>query len=407
MSLTNKIFLALIVGFLTGSISNILQLGSSTFLTDVIDVPGSLFISSLKMLVVPVVFFSIVCGVSNLSELSTLGRIGGKSFFLYLFTTTIAISLALLVSSLINPGSNANFGTVEGFIQKEGPSLKEVIINIVPYNPIKALADSNMLQIIFFAIFFGISINLLKEKAKRIKDISNLFNDLFLKMIEIVMYFAPFGVFFLIYKTFLTQGFQAIVDLGAYFFSVLIVLIIHFFLTYGGLLIIFTKIKITRFYSKMKDTFLFAFSTASSAATIPITLKTVEERLGVDKSVASFSVPLGATINMDGTAIMQGVATVFIANAYNIDLSIVDYLSVILVATLASIGTAGVPGVGLVMLTMVLNQVGLPTEGIALIIGIDRILDMTRTAVNVTGDAAISCLVAKSEKKIDYKKINQ
>tara|TARA_X000000950_G_scaffold250515_1_gene311243 strand:+ start:2514 stop:3737 length:1224 start_codon:yes stop_codon:yes gene_type:complete len=407
MSLTNKIFLALIVGFLTGSISNILQLGSSTFLTDVIDVPGSLFISSLKMLVVPVVFFSIVCGVSNLSELSTLGRIGGKSFFLYLFTTTIAISLALLVSNLINPGSNANFGTVEDFIQKEGPSLKEVIINIVPYNPIKALADSNMLQIIFFAIFFGISINLLKEKAKRIKDISNLFNDLFLKMIEIVMYFAPFGVFFLIYKTFLTQGFQAIVDLGAYFFSVLIVLIIHFFLTYGGLLIIFTKIKITRFYSKMKDTFLFAFSTASSAATIPITLKTVEERLGVDKSVASFSVPLGATINMDGTAIMQGVATVFIANAYNIDLSIVDYLSVILVATLASIGTAGVPGVGLVMLTMVLNQVGLPTEGIALIIGIDRILDMTRTAVNVTGDAAISCLVAKSEKKIDYKKINQ
>ena len=407
MTLTNKIFLALIVGFFTGSISNILQLGSSTFLTDVIDVPGSLFISSLKMLVVPVVFFSIVCGVSNLSELSTLGRIGGKSFFLYLFTTTIAISLALLVSNLINPGSNANFGTVEDFIQKEGPSLKEVIINIVPYNPIKALADSNMLQIIFFAIFFGISINLLKEKAKRIKDISNLFNDLFLKMIEIVMYFAPFGVFFLIYKTFLTQGFQAIVDLGAYFFSVLIVLIIHFFLTYGGLLIIFTKIKITRLYSKMKDTFLFAFSTASSAATIPITLKTVEERLGVDKSVASFSVPLGATINMDGTAIMQGVATVFIANAYNIDLSIVDYLSVILVATLASIGTAGVPGVGLVMLTMVLNQVGLPTEGIALIIGIDRILDMTRTAVNVTGDAAISCLVAKSEKKIDYKKINQ
>lgn len=407
MTLTNKIFLALIVGFFTGSISNILQLGSSTFLIDIIDVPGSLFISSLKMLVVPVVFFSIVCGVSNLSELSTLGRIGGKSFFLYLFTTTIAISLALLVSNLINPGSNANFGTVEGFIQKEGPSLKEVIINIVPYNPIKALADSNMLQIIFFAIFFGISINLLKEKAKKIKDISNLFNDLFLKMIEIVMYFAPFGVFFLIYKTFLTQGFQAIVDLGAYFFSVLIVLIIHFFLTYGGLLIIFTKIKIIKFYSKMKDTFLFAFSTASSAATIPITLKTVEERLGVDKSVASFSVPLGATINMDGTAIMQGVATVFIANAYNIDLSTVDYLSVILVATLASVGTAGVPGVGLVMLTMVLNQVGLPAEGIALIIGIDRILDMTRTAVNVTGDAAISCLVAKSEKKIDYKKINQ
>ena len=173
------------------------------------------------------------------------------------------------------------------------------------------------------------------------------------------------------------------------------------------MLIIFTKINLLKFYFKIKDLFLFAFSTASSAATIPITLKTVEEKLGVEKSVGSFTVPLGATINMDGTAIMQGVATVFIANAYNIELLLVDYLSVILVATLASIGTAGVPGVGLIMLTMVLNQVGLPVEGIALIIGIDRILDMTRTAVNVTGDATISCLVAQSEKKIDYKKINQ
>ena len=208
----------------------------------------------------------------------------------------------------------------------------------------------------------------------------------------------PYGVFFLIFKTFLTQGFETIFELGEYFFTVLLVLIIHLIFTYGGLLLILGKINIFKFFSKMKNSMLFAFSTSSSAATIPINLKTVEENLGVKKSVASFTVPLGATINMDGTAIMQGVATVFIANTYGIDLSIADFMSVILVATLASIGTAGVPGVGLIMLTMVLNQVGLPVEGIALIIGIDRILDMTRTAVNVTGDATISCIVAKIEK---------
>ena len=221
-------------------------------------------------------------------------------------------------------------------------------------------------------------------------------------MIDIIMFFAPIGVFFLILKTFMTQGFSTILELASYFFTVLLVLIIHFFLTYGTLLFLLTKVKLVYFYSKMKNAILFAFSTASSAATIPVTLKTVEEELKVEKSVASFSVPLGATINMDGTAIMQGVATIFIANAYGINLEISDFISVIMVATLASIGTAGVPGVGLIMLAMVLNQVGLPSEGIALIIGIDRLLDMTRTAVNVTGDAAISCVVASSEKKINY-----
>ena len=253
---------------------------------------------------------------------------------------------------------------------------------------------------------FGITINLVKEKSSKLKDATLVFNDLFLKMIEVVMNFAPYGVFFLIFKTFFTQGFSTIFELGEYFFTVLLVLLIHLIFTYGSILLLVGKINVVKFFSKMKNSILFAFSTASSAATIPINLKTVEENLGVKKSVASFTVPLGATINMDGTAIMQGVATVFLANTYGIDLNFADYLSVILVATLASIGTAGVPGVGLIMLTMVLNQVGLPAEGIALIIGIDRILDMARTAVNVTGDATISCIVAKVEKKIDMKIIN-
>ncbi len=406
MNLSKKIFLALGVGLFLGSMFNYLDLFQNKVFLDFIEVPGSIFISSLKMLIVPVVFFSIVSGVTGLSNVSTLGRIGTISVLLYLTTTCIAITLALVFSNIIDPGIKKNITEVETFIKQETPDLKNVIINIVPSNIFKAFSEANMLQVIFFAIIFGITLNLISKKNIKLKEAIFQFNDLFLKMIEVIMYIAPYGVFFLIFKTFLTQGFETIFELGEYFFTVLLVLIIHLFFTYGGLLLILGKINIFKFFSKMKNSMLFAFSTSSSAATIPINLKTVEENLGVKKSVASFTVPLGATINMDGTAIMQGVATVFLANTYGVDLSLADFMSVILVATLASIGTAGVPGVGLIMLTMVLNQVGLPAEGIALIIGIDRILDMTRTAVNVTGDATVSCVVAKIEKKLNLQKLN-
>lgn len=406
MSLSKKIFLALGLGLILGSLFNYLNFFKTEIFLDFIDIPGGLFISSLKMLIVPVVFFSIVCGVSNLSNVATLGRIGSISILLYITTTCIAISLALIFSNLINPGINKEVSDMGTFVQKDAPPLKDVIINIVPSNIFKAFSEANMLQVIFFAVLFGITLNLIKEKDARIKKATLNLNDLFLKMIEVIMSFAPYGVFFLIFKTFLTQGFSTIFELGEYFFTVLLVLFIHLIFTYGGILLFLGKINVIKFFFKMKNSLLFAFSTASSAATIPVNLKTVEENLGVKKSVASFTVPLGATINMDGTAIMQGVATVFLANTYGINLGLADYLSVILVATLASVGTAGVPGVGLIMLTMVLNQVGLPAEGIALIIGIDRILDMARTAVNVTGDATVSCIVAKAEKKIDMKKIN-
>lgn len=401
MSLTNKIFIALLLGIINGSLFNIFIPELANYLLSAVSVIGSLFISSLKMLIVPVVFFSIVAGVTNLEDTTSLGRIGGKSILLYIFSTFIAITLALIFASLINPGANANFFLEEQLEIKEPPPISYIIENLIPNNPLKALTDGNMLQIIIFAIILGITITKLKNENKnKLKEAFLSFNHLFLKMIDIIMFFAPYGVFFLILKTFMSQGFTAITELASYFFTVLVVLIIHFFLTYGLLILLFTKIRLIYFYTKMRKTILFAFSTASSAATIPITLKTVEEELGIDKSVASFSIPLGATINMDGTAIMQGVATVFIANAYGINLNISDFISVIMIATLASIGTAGVPGVGLIMLAMVLNQVGLPSEGIALIIGIDRLLDMTRTAVNVTGDATISCVVASSEKKI-------
>ena len=406
MSLSKKIFLALGLGLILGSLFNYLNFFKTEIFLDFIDIPGGLFISSLKMLIVPVVFFSIVCGVSNLSNVATIGRIGSISILLYIITTCIAICLALIFSNIINPGIKKEVSDMGTFVQKDAPPLKDVIINIVPSNIFKAFSEANMLQVIFFAVLFGITLNLIKDKDARIKKATLNLNDLFLKMIEVIMSFAPYGVFFLIFKTFLTQGFSTIFELGEYFFTVLLVLFIHLIFTYGGILLFLGKINVIKFFFKMKNSLLFAFSTASSAATIPVNLKTVEENLGVKKSVASFTVPLGATINMDGTAIMQGVATVFLANTYGIDLGLADYLSVILVATLASVGTAGVPGVGLIMLTMVLNQVGLPAEGIALIIGIDRILDMARTAVNVTGDATVSCIVAKAEKKIDMKKIN-
>ncbi len=404
MTLTNKIFIALLVGVIAGSIINSFTPGVAIYLIDTVSVLGKIFISSLKMLIVPVVFFSIVCGVANLGDVASLGRIGGKAIFLYLLSTSIAITLALIFATIIDPGSNTSLNLNTDYQAQAAPAIGSILESLIPSNPLKALTEGNMLQIICFAIILGITLTKLKgDNSDKIKNALNAFNELFLKMIDIIMYFAPYGVFFLIFKTFMTQGFTAILELSSYFFTVLLVLIIHFLFTYGSFILLLTKMNIFFFYRKMRNTILFAFSTASSAATIPVTLKTVEKELGVDKSVASFTVPLGATINMDGTAIMQGVATVFIANVYGIQLNFTDYMSVILIATLASIGTAGVPGVGLIMLAMVLNQVGLPTEGIALIIGIDRLLDMTRTAVNVTGDAAVSCVVANTEKKL-YKK---
>ena len=280
MTLSKKIFLALALGLILGSLFNYLNIFDEKLLLDFVEVPGSMFIASLKMLIVPIVFFSIVCGVSNLSNISSLGRIGSISIFLYLTTTCIAITLALIFSNIIDPGVKKDITNIETFVTKDSPDIKEVIINIIPSNVFKAFTEANMLQVIFFAVIFGISLNLVKEKNSKLKEATSLLNDLFLKMIEVIMYFAPFGVFFLIFKTFLTQGFSTISELGEYFFTVLIVLIIHLFFTYGTILFLFTRVNIIKFFLKMRNPMLFAFSTASSAATIPINLKTVEESLG-------------------------------------------------------------------------------------------------------------------------------
>ena len=368
---------------------------------DVFDAGGKVFIASLRLMVVPLVLVSLVCGSSSLVDGASMGRLGGKSIGLYLFTTAVAISLALGLALLISPGEGGSAGRAFEYTPRPSPGLKETFLNIFPTNPVQAMADGKMLQIIVFALLLGTALGRSGDAGQRVRSVFVDLNGVLMRLLVMLISLAPFGVFFLMAKLFSEVGWRDIIELGKYFLTVILVLVIHASIVYPTLLMWLAKTNPLKFYQKMREPMLFAFSTSSSGATLPVTLRTVEKKLGVDNSIASFSVPLGATINMDGTAIMQGVATVFIAQYFHVDLVFTDYLMVILTATMASVGTAAVPGVGLIMLTMVLTQVGLPVEGIALIIGVDRLLDMTRTAVNVAGDAMVATTVAHSEKKLD------
>ncbi len=405
LNLTQQILLAIALGAGLGTALNILtsadSLWQQVLVGEVLATGGKLFVSALKMMVVPLVLISLIAGVSALGDTHKLGRIGGKAIALYLGTTAVAISIALAAGLLFIPDSSSNLALPESFAVKERPPLSAVIANLIPGNPVQAMAEANMLQIIVFAILIGLGMLQAGSKAEPVRVWINSANDIILHVVTLLMRIAPLGVFCLIGKTFASEGLELIAKLGGHFFTVLLALLLHTLLTYTALLTVLARLNPLRFFRKMAPALSFAFSTASSSATIPVTLRTVEDELGVDNSVAAFTVPLGATINMDGTAIMQGVATIFIAGIYGIDLSVADLLTVILTATLASIGTAGVPGVGLITLATVLHQVNLPVEGIALIIGVDRILDMVRTAVNVSGDAVISCVIARSENALD------
>lgn len=405
--LTVKIVIGMILGITFGLILNFTGLEGfirNYILEGFIEVGGRIFLSSLKLLVVPMVFVSLVTGTGALEDIKKLGRLGLKTFFLYLLTTALAITIALIFASVINPGSGFQVtSTISNFQATESPPLVDVIANIFPSNPIDSMARGDMLQIIVFALLFGVGMTLSGQAGKRVFSIFHDLNEIVMKMVMLLIELAPYGVFCLLTKVFAEQGLEAIMPMAKYFFTVLGVLIFHATVVYGSILKVFTKLNPIYFYRQFKDVMIFAFSTASSNATIPVNLEVSEKKLGVDNSVASFTIPLGATINMDGTAIMQGVATVFVATVYGVDIGFSGYLMVILTATLASIGTAGVPGVGLVMLAMVFKQVGLPVEGIGMIIGVDRLLDMVRTSVNVTGDAMVSCVVAKSEGQLDEK----
>ena len=408
MSLTSRIVLSMVLAMIGGILLKLIndagylgEIGQfvliSFFTEGLLDIIGQIFIASLRLVIVPLVFFSLVCGVVSISSSSRIGTISLKTLSLYLLTTAIAISIALTIALLFQPGVGVDLALPTAFQSTEAPSLKEVLINIFPTNPVAAMAEGNMLQIIVFSLLFGIALKSLGSSGDALKTSFETINNVILSLVKMLIELAPYGIFALLFSLFAVQGFSMIGDLAKYFFLLVFVLIFHAFFTYGSLLYLLAQLNPLKFFMKVRSLAIFAFSTSSSSATMPITLDTVKNKLGVNSSIGSFTVPLGATINMDGTAIMQGIATVFISQAYNIDLTMVDYLMVILTATLASIGTAGVPGVGLIMLAMVLEQVGLPVEGIALIIGVDRLLDMTRTAVNVCGDAMVSCVVAKSE----------
>lgn len=411
-ALTRNILIGMVLGILLGSAIYAMRLGDDNFIKvflidGLFDIGGQVFVISLKLLVVPLVFVSLACGASNLGGGASMGRIGTKTVLLYLCTTAIAITLALTVARIVDPGVGIDLSAQADYVPAETPSLKEVVVGIFPENPINAMAQGNMLQIIVFALLVGIAITKAGEHGQRAKAMLEDWNEVIMRMVMMLMAVAPIGVFCLLIALFSNLGFSAIRDLLAYFLCVAGVLVLHFVVTYGLMIRLLANLNPIDFVKRMFPVMAYAFSTSSSNATLPMTLETVEHRLGVRNEVAAFTVPLGATINMDGTAIMQGVATVFIAQAFNVDISLTGYLMVILTATLASIGTAGVPGVGLIMLAMVLQQVGLPVEGIGLIIGVDRLLDMMRTAVNVTGDATVATIVARTEGKFDEAVFNR
>lgn len=421
MGLTGRILVGMFAGILIGIILQELFAGSGDYLINlgittlsvnnllvegVFHVGGSIFVASLKMIVVPLVFVSLVLGTCSLNDTSKLARLGGKSVGLYLMTTAIAISVAIALALLIGPGQGVNLPSEQTFTPTQAPSFAQVLINMFPTNPIKSMAEGQMLQVIVFALLFGVAMALSGKPGERLAAIFADLNTVIMRLVVILMNAAPYGVFCLLAKLFSSLDYGAFASLLKYFFLVIFVLLFHGIVVYGLILKSFTGLSPLVFYSKMKDAAMFAFSTSSSGATLPVTMETATKKLGVNNSIASFTLPLGATLNMDGTAIMQGVATVFIAQFFAIDLTATDYVMVVVTATLASIGTAGAPGVGLIMLAMVLQQVGLPVEGIALIIGVDRLIDMTRTAVNITGDCMVSCVVAHSENSLNHDKFN-
>lgn len=412
IGLTTKIFIALLLGALAGIVIHYLMpagtLRDEILVNGIFYVIGQGFIRLMQMLVVPLVFFSIICGASAIGDTKTLGSVGLKTIGFYLITTALAITVAIVSALIVRPGVGVDLSNVikSEIAATESTSLSETLLNIIPTNPIRALAEGSMLQIILFALIVGVILAKLGDRVETISNLCSQGNAVMMEMTVMVMELAPVGVFCLIAKTFSTSGFESFIPMIKYVLNVLGALAIQGFGVYLLLLFLFTRLNPFKFIKKWLPVMSFAFSTATSNATIPLSIDTLFNKVGVSKKISSFTIPLGATINMDGTAIMQGVAAIFTAQIFGIDLGISDYLTVIATATLASIGTAGVPSVGLITLTMVFNSIGLPIEGIALIMGIDRILDMARTAINVTGDAVCTIIVSDQNKALDRQVYN-
>lgn len=401
LKLWQKIIIALVLGALTGAV-----LGPNA---EYIKPIGTLFINLIKMLIVPLIFSSLVVGICSMDDIKKMGRIGAKSFGIYLLTTAIAIMIGLVMGTLLQPGAGLNMAMpTEMAAAKEAPAFINTLLNMVPKNPVAAMSSGSVLQIIVFALLLGVSINLAGEKGKPVASVFESFAEIMYKMTHIVMAFAPYGVFALMAWVAGKFGLDVLLPLATVIFAVYVGAIIHVLmtLTFGGIML-YSRLNPIRYWRGIIDAQAVAFTTTSSSGTLPVTMECARTNLGVSKPISSFVLPLGATINMDGTALYQGVAALFVAQAFGIDLSTGQYITIILTSTLASIGSAGVPGAGLIMLSLVLTSVGLPLEGLAVIAGIDRILDMARTTVNVTGDLMVSVLVAKSEGELDEETYNK
>ena len=414
IGLSTQIFIALLIGALFGVVIHYWI--PSSYIKDTVIVEGVLyvvgqgFIRLMQMLVVPLVFCSLICGSMAIGDTKTLGKVGVKTIGFYLVTTALAVCVALGSALLINPGRGLDMDAVQkGTVSSttEATSLVDTLLNIIPKNPVQSMANGDMLPIIVFALFVGIMLAKLGTRGSVVANFFSQFNDVMMEMTMAIMKIAPIGVFCLIARTFATVGFSAFAPMLKYMGNVTLALAIQCLVVYQILLFVFTRLNPFKFIKKFLPVMGFAFSTATSNATIPMSIDTLSKKMGVSKQISSFTIPLGATINMDGTSIMQGGAVVFIAQAYGIPLTMGNLATVVVTATLASIGTAGVPSVGLVTLAMVLNSVGLPTEGIALIMGIDRILDMIRTAVNITGDAVCTTIVCHQEGSLNREVFNK
>ena len=405
ISLGNWILIGMVLGLIFGLILNFYvkdpYIKNIILMDNVFYLGGTLFIKLMKMLVVPLVFCSIVVGAASISDIRKIGTIGGRTILIYLITTALAVTIALGIGNIIQPGAGLNMATVaQSTNVTVNQTITNSILNMVPENPLYSLANGDMLPVIIFGLLIGVILAKLREETQIVNDFFTQSNRIMMEMTSIVMKFAPIGVFCLMARTFGGLGFDGIVPLSKYILCVLIGLAIQLILVYPGLLVLFTRLNPIRFFKKFYPVMFFAFSSSTSNATIPLNMDKMSE-LGVSSEISSFTIPLGATINMDGTAIMQGVAVMFAAQAYGMDLGTAGLITVIFTAVMASIGTAGVPSVGLVTLTMVFNSVGLPVDAIGLIFGIDHILDMVRTAINVSGDAICTLIVAFKNKALD------
>ncbi|MEC8916560.1 MAG: dicarboxylate/amino acid:cation symporter [Pseudomonadota bacterium] len=397
--LWQKIIAGLVLGVLAGAL-----MGEQASMFKPL---GDIFINGIKMLIVPLVFSTLVVGITGMRDPQKMGRVGARTIGLYLITTAFAIVIGLVAATIFQPGVGADASMSAAQQTNEAPSLVDIVVGLVPSNPLQAMIEGNILQIIVFAIGLGISLMLIGEKGEPVVRVFESFAEAMYKLTAIVMAFAPFGVFGLMANVSGQYGLDVLLPLAKVIGVVYLACIVHVLVVYTGLLSLVGRLNPMRYLQGIIDALVVSFSSASSSGTLPVSIRCAQKNLGVSEGVSSFVLPVGATINMDGTAIYQGVAALFVAQLVGADLSMMDYGMIVLTGTLASIGTAGVPGAGLIMLSIVLAQIGLPLEAIGVVAGVDRILDMARTSVNVAGDLMVTTLVGKSEKELDLDVYNR